>query len=237
MKIVDCIGEVALGVPVPYIHLIPDEPSDCFLVFLHGAGETGTVDGAQIRDLEIHGPVMHAKRGFNYKFNIIAPQVQNDHKNLMKVFPAYIKLKYNARVIIVTGLSLGGYGTYDAALNDKLGLIYAYAPVCGAGRPTLIEGYPSNMRMWHFHGDADTTVKWSTARAFINLYNSLNPESQIKTTIYPGINHNSWSKAYSVTPGQDELLQQFNKWFDEAPKQTNLDDMKNKVIDFVKNLN
>jgi predicted peptidase len=240
MKVSDHINESALGYPVTYRHYIPKVHSDFYLIFLHGSGEKGPIDGTLLDKVEVHGPPMHAKNGYEYPFHIIAPQSVGDHRNLMKSLPAYIKLKFNAKVIIVTGLSMGGYGTYDAAMYDKLCLVYAFAPVCGAGRSTLMSEYPSSMRMWHFHGDADPTVKWSTARAFINGYNDTHGGLDIETTIYPGVGHNSWSKAYSISPGQDQLTQRFIEWFNEAPVPDNsvkLDSLKAVIIDYIQKLN
>jgi predicted peptidase len=218
MIVSDSVKRSSLGIEVTYRLYKADPPSDNYVIFLHGAGEKGPVDGTELYEVERHGYPKHAKNGFKFPFNIIAPQSAVDHRNLMKTFPAYVKLKYKAKVIIVTGLSLGGYGSYDAELYDKLCIVDAIAPVCGAGRPTLMSEYPSTMVAWHFHGDADQTVRWSTARAFITGYNSTHGGMPIKTTIYPGVGHNSWDRAYSVTPGQDELLQWMIEICNNAPQ-------------------
>jgi predicted peptidase len=129
------------------------------------------------------------------------------------VLPKYIKEKYDAKVIIVTGLSMGGYGTYFMQyLNPDI--VYAIAPICGSHSKFAASTWPE-IRAWHFHGDRDSTVPLSSATKFIDAYNASHT-SKIRLTIYAGIAHNSWDKAYSITEGQDELLQQIYKWFNEA---------------------
>lgn len=217
MTIQDHINVNVLGQPSTFKICLADVPTNDWVIFRHGKGECGPLDGSKLPLLEKHGPLEKVKNGFSYPFNIIAPQVAINHNSSSKVIAAWLKLKYNAQTIIATGLSLGGYGVYDDKLYDKLNLIYAIAPVCGAGRITQVNDYPQ-MKAWHFHGDADTTVKLGTAKGFIDKYNLLHPESPIKLTIYPGVGHNAWDKAYDVTPGKDELLEWFIQMFAEAPK-------------------
>lgn len=217
MRVTDHIKENALGIDVTYRLYESEVKSDYYLIFLHGKGEIGPLDGSSLNKVEIHGYPKHAKNGYEFPFNIIAPQVTSSHKYIVKALPAYIMLKYKAKAIIVTGLSLGGFGTYDAKLMDQFELIHAIAPVCGAGNRKITESYPP-MNAWHFHGKEDDTVSWNTARAFIEGYNLLHAQKPIKVTLYPDVKHNAWDKAYSVSPGQDELLKWIIQQFNEAPK-------------------
>lgn len=237
MAVVPHTNEMAYNVPVCYNHYIPEVPSDYFLIFLHGSGEKGPLDGTKLSLVEKHGYPMHAKNGFKFTFNIIALQSAYDHRKAMAVFPQYIKEKFKAKVIIVTGLSMGGYGAYDALLEDRLCLIYAIAPVCGAGRLTLVKDY-RNAIVWHFHNDKDPTVAWNSAKAFIEAYNISHGGLPIKVDLYQSSSHDAWSKAYSVTPGQDQLLQQINTWFAEAYKPDfDKEVWRQKILEYVKNVN
>jgi poly(3-hydroxybutyrate) depolymerase len=95
--------------------------------------------------------------------------------------------------LYVTGLSMGGYGTWDViARHPKL--FAAAAPVCGGGdeaTATIIKDIP----IWCFHGGADNVVKPERSRNMIAAIKAAggNP----KYTEYPGVGHDSWNKAYS----------------------------------------
>lgn len=215
MKITNHVGEFAGGKQILYRYYETPTPSPYCLIFLHGIGEKGPLDGTLLPRIAKYGYAKYAQAGKVFDFNIVAVQTNDgSFEETMKVLPGYIKEKYDAKVIIVTGLSFGGYGAYLAKYHDKDNLIYAIAPICGAGSKYSILQWPE-MRCWHFHGDKDSTVRLSTARNFINSYNASHT-SQIRLTVYPGVAHNAWDKAYNITPGQDELLQQINAWFKEA---------------------
>jgi len=215
MKYTDHIGEFAEGKQILYRRYEPPTPSPYTLIFLHGAGEKGPLDGTLLPRVAKYSFTKHAHAGKIFDFNIVAVQTaESDFHDTMRVLPRYIKQKFDAKVIIVTGLSMGGYGTYFAKYLDKDNIIYAIAPICGAHSKYPASQWPE-MKCWHFHGDRDTTVPLSRATSFINAYNAVHT-SQIRLTVYAGIAHNSWDKAYSITEGQDELLQQINDWFHEA---------------------
>lgn len=214
--------EKAFGNPVIYIEIPAEVESRDYVIFLHGAGEIGPLDASKLDLVLKHGWPKEAKNGKKFTFNLIIPQSQSvaaGHRNLVKYFPAYIKMKYNARSIFVTGLSMGGYGAYDAILTDNLGIIDGIASVCGAGRSTMMNDY-REMTAWHFHGDKDSTVSYRTAKAFVDSYNTSHT-SKIKWTLYPGVGHNSWDKAYSIVPGEDELLQWVIQIFKEKAANDN----------------
>lgn len=224
MKVMDYDSVIAYNTPVTFRHYIPETPSDYYLIFLHGSGEKGPINGTKLNLVEKHGYPMHAKNGYKFPFNIIALQSAYDHRKAMAVLPQYIKTRFKAKVIIVTGLSMGGYGTYDAWLQDELCLIYAFAPVCGAGRLSFVKDY-RNAIVWHFHNDGDPVVKWNSAKGFIDAFNNSHGGLPIKISLFKSSSHDAWSKAYSVTPGQDDLLQQIIKWFAEAYKEEKVIDL------------
>jgi predicted peptidase len=95
--------------------------------------------------------------------------------------------------IYVTGLSMGGFGTWDAVQRQP-DLFAAAVPVCGGGDVSKAERIV-HIPIWAFHGAEDRLVipKWS--RDMIKAIQEAggNP----KYTEYPGIGHQSWIKAYS----------------------------------------
>lgn len=95
--------------------------------------------------------------------------------------------------VYLTGLSMGGFGTWSLAA-DQPQRFAAIAPICGGGDPGDADRLKA-IPMWIFHGDADASVP---------VNRSLEMESAItkaggkpKMTIYPGVNHNSWSRTYA----------------------------------------
>jgi predicted peptidase len=233
MTITPIIEEPCFRTKITYYHIKPKVPSPIYVIFLHGQGELGPLDGSNLAEVLKLGWPMHAKNGFEFPWNMIVPQSQYDHRNLIKLLVPYVKLKYKASGLFVTGLSLGGYGTYDAVLYDTLGLINAIGPVCGSGRLASVASY-GRMKAFHIHGENDSTVKWNTARAFIEKYNET-AVWPIKYHVYPGVGHNVWNQAYSVKPGEDELYQWFLERIEELPAEPlNTQAMKDKIIEFVK---
>lgn len=231
MTITTHIGEDFCGYNVNYILYKAVPASDYYLIFLHGKGEIGPADGSLLPKVEKLGYPMHAKNGFPFNFNIIAPQAVTNHNQHRRFLPQYVKEKYKAKVIIITGLSMGGFGAIETMYYDRLKLVYACAVVCGSGSLPLAVSYPE-MKCWQFHGDSDTTVNYRTSKAFIDKYN-LTHTAKIRWTLYPGVGHNAWDKAYSIKAGEDELLQQIMVWFNEAPKEPNCDEIKRAVQIFL----
>ena len=93
----------------------------------------------------------------------------------------------------ITGVSMGGYGTWDAIVRNPERFAAAI-PICGAGDPTkaaLIELLP----LWTFHGDADTTVPVKGSRDMVAALKAVG--SSIKYTEYPGVGHDAWDMTYA----------------------------------------
>ena len=96
--------------------------------------------------------------------------------------------------VYLTGLSMGGYGTWSlAAAHPKKWA--AIAPVCGGGN-TATASSIKDIPCWNFHGDADTAVKVEKSREMINALKAVG--SHPRYTEYPGVGHNSWDNAYGT---------------------------------------
>jgi len=96
--------------------------------------------------------------------------------------------------LYITGLSMGGYGTWDAIARHP-DLFAAAVPVCGGGDDStapLIKDLP----IWCFHGGADTVVPTHRSRTMIEAIKKAGGSP--KYTEFPGVGHNSWDKAYSM---------------------------------------
>ncbi len=95
--------------------------------------------------------------------------------------------------LYVTGLSMGGYGTWDLITRypDRFA---AAAPICGGGDKTKA-GAAKPVPVWAFHGDADTAVKPIRT---IDMVEGLKAAGgSVSMTMYAGVGHNSWSAAYA----------------------------------------
>ena len=80
-------------------------------------------------------------------------------------------LRHNGTVdknrIYIGGLSLGGFGTFDA-LQRRPDLFAAAFPICGGGDPKLVKKYRKKLPIWVFHGAVDKTVPVSNSRIMVD---------------------------------------------------------------------
>lgn len=188
------------------------------LLFLHGAGERGTNNTAQVA--VGLGPAVK-KRAKDFPFLVIFPQCGNqkvppvmgwspegeDGKRALAILDA-VENEYSTDKdrTYLTGLSMGGFGTWAFAekFPDRWAAI---APVCGGASPD-IAAKVKHIPVWAFHGDQDRAVAVVFSR---NLVEALkNVGARPRYTEYPGVGHNSWDNAYNT----DELY----TWFLENPR-------------------
>ncbi len=186
------------------------------VLLLHGSGERGNDNKAQLR----HGAAVYAtdeamekypcfvmvpqcpvKKGWaNMKFdketekfqlrNGVRPEMQLVIEALEQLRKTY---NIDESRLYITGLSMGGFGTFDICMR-KPDLFAAAAPVCGGGdtsKAALIKDIP----MWIFHGADDNTVSVNLSRNMVAALKDAggNP----KYTEYADVGHNSWNNAYS----------------------------------------
>ena len=94
--------------------------------------------------------------------------------------------------IYVTGLSMGGFGAWDA-LQRHPQRFAAAAPVCGGG-DTALASKIARVPVWVFHGDRDNVVKTSRSRDMIAALKKAGGSP--KYTEYPKTGHNAWTATY-----------------------------------------
>ncbi|MFA5262628.1 MAG: PHB depolymerase family esterase [Opitutaceae bacterium] len=163
------------------------------MVFLHGSGETGT----NLDLVAIHGPPMLIEQGRDYPCIVVSPQ-STSYGWSSAALDSFIKdLAQKYRVdpnrIYVTGLSMGGYGTWNLATYDP-SLCAAIAPICGGGNPSLAY-LLKDMPVWAFHGALDPTVSVSQSQAMIDAIRQAGGDPLF--TIYPDGGHNVWTVTYA----------------------------------------
>lgn len=179
------------------------------VIFLHGIGERGANSTtystllASIASVDNLGPPKYARNGTEFPFILISPQLKNNYGNwpnsyIQEVID-YVKtyLRVDEKKIHITGLSLGGGGVWTMA-QDFPKSVASIAPVCGAYNSTSKGSTIGNedLPVWAFHGDADVTVSLSKSVNMVNAINTVSPSPRALMTIYPGIKHNAWDRAY-----------------------------------------
>jgi len=165
------------------------------VIFLHGSGERGT-------DLELlkkHGPPKLIAAG--QKFPAIMVSLQCEPKEIWN--PHAVKavtdhlvktLRVDADRVYLTGLSLGGFGTWETAFEYP-DTYAAIAPICGGAGVRWV--YPERLKhlpAWIFHGDKDGAVPVEFSH---KIHDALKKAgAPVKLTIYPGVGHDSWTQTY-----------------------------------------
>jgi len=163
------------------------------IVFLHGAGERGS----NIEVVKKHGPPKIVKTKEDFGFIVLSPQCPTGQRwNAPDVMALVQHIKETHKVdkerIYLTGLSMGGYGTWDTAANYPYEFA-AIAPVCGGGNPRNTRRM-GHLPTWVFHGAKDTVVPMSQSEEMIAGMEKAGGSP--KFTIYPDAGHDSWTKTY-----------------------------------------
>ncbi len=175
------------------------------IIQLHGAGEVGN-GGDDLCKVEVHGLANYFKTK-DIDCITVMPQCPSDsfwiaeiptvHELIMQVIASY---PVDEKRIYLTGLSMGGYGTWNIACRYP-SLFAAIAPICGGGMvwkaPRVLD-----MPIWAWHGTEDATVYPSETINMINAIRKVRPnDPEIKMTLVDGVGHDVWNKAY-----RDELV-------------------------------
>jgi pimeloyl-ACP methyl ester carboxylesterase len=174
------------------------------LVFLHGAGERGT----DIEKIKVHGPPMLIEQGKDFPFIVVSPQAKKYGWEPMLLREMIRNLMETEAVdpdrVYLTGLSMGGYGTWRLAAENP-GLFAAIVPICGGGNPEDVWKL-RHMPTWVFHGAKDGIVPLSASESMVKPLQKIN--DQVKFTVYPETYHDSWIQAYNDPNLYEWLLQQ-----------------------------
>ena len=178
------------------------------LIFLHGSGERGD----SLEAVKKHGPPSFVENRPDFPFITVSPQcpegtwwVTEDLQVMLEQL--LTKYRIDPHRIYLTGLSMGGFGTWAWA-SKKPDQFAAIAPVCGGG-DIQFAGNLKNTPVWAFHGEADPVVPVKRTIEMVEAVNSAGGSA--KMTIYPGVGHNSWENAYNDPELYKWLLQHTKK--------------------------
>ncbi len=190
-----------LSLPADYHNTKTNWP---LVLFLHGSGESGK----NIHRVKTHGLAKLADVNGPFPFILVSPQSSRrgwDPEKLNALLDEVVeKYRVDKDRVYVTGLSMGGYGTWDlaAAHPEKFAAI---APICGGGNPEdalVLTKLPT----WVFHGAKDKTVPLKRSEEMVAALKAAggNP----KFTVYPDAGHDSWTETYNNPEFYQWLLSQ-----------------------------
>lgn len=187
---------------IDYLLSLPDgydqkEQQWPMILFLHGAGERGD----DLTKVKVHGPPKLVEQGKSLPFIVVSPQCPTgswwsspDQVGALIALLDEIESKYDVDTsrVYLTGLSMGGYGTWTLAATCPERFA-AIAPICGGGDKRVARRL-KNMPIWVFHGAKDSTVPIARSEEMVEAIKAAGGD--VEFTIYPEANHDSWTATY-----------------------------------------
>lgn len=198
-------------VEVPYLLFLPsnyDAKSKLpLMIFLHGSGERGP---GNLDLVKVHGPPKLVAAQADFPFITISPQCPKGERwdpAQVVALVEQVAERYGAdrNRFYITGLSMGGYGTWaTTAAYPKL--FAAAVPICGGGTPEMADALV-DLPIWVFHGAKDSAVSLEKSEKMVEAIKSAGGK-QIELTIYPEAGHDSWTQTYNNPELYTWLLKQ-----------------------------
>jgi predicted peptidase len=192
------------------------------IIFLHGSGERGT----NVWDVAKHGPPKLVKAGTNFPFIVLSPQCPPGDQwqpDAIAAFVNLMKRRYpvDPDRVYLTGLSMGGTGTWNTLLKHPE-LFAAAVPICGRadtnGLPYLSAEKLAALKhvpIRIFHGAKDPEVPVKYSKQMTDALEKLG--ANVKLTIYPEALHDSWSQTYTNQELYSWLLSHDRKAIAQKP--------------------
>jgi predicted peptidase len=184
------------------LHTPPGSGRHPLIVFLHGYGESGS----DLEKVKVHGIARVVAEQPDFPFVTISPQCPNgvtwvliDDAVQALIEEALTWPSVDPSRVYLTGLSMGGYGTWHIAAN-RPDLFAALAPICGGG--SFVNYLPQrlvrvkNVPLWAFHGADDVVVPLAEQKILVGALKGYT-ETEVKFTVYPGVGHDSWTQTYA----------------------------------------
>jgi predicted peptidase len=212
----------AAGKTLPYRLLTPrgyatSTAAHPLLIFLHGAGERGNDNAAQLS----HGKEFMRRAAQDHGCFVLAPQCPPDllwaghhwedkehgltdkpSEPMRLLLETVAQLSKTYRIdpdrLYIMGLSMGGFGVWDA-IQRHPDLFAAAVPICSGGDETKTARL-AKLPIWAFHGERDSVVPVRRSRDMIAAIQS--HDGKPRYTEYPGVDHGSWVPAFN----EPELL-------------------------------
>lgn len=198
-----------LSVKMAYLCYLPEDyvrkDSVPLLLFLHGSGERGT----DLTPVKKHGPPKLIEQGKQFPMIVVSPQCPEGQWWQPVELVALLdeieeKYKVDKDRIYVTGLSMGGFGTWALAAYAPHRLA-AIAPICGGAEVYLAKRF-SHLPVWAFHGEKDRLVPSRRSEQMVEALRDAG--GNVKFTVYPEAGHDSWTETYNNPRLYEWLLEQ-----------------------------
>ena len=145
------------------------------IIYLHG----GSQRGKDLKKLKAYGLPYLIDKGYNYNFIIASPQCpDNTYWSRINWFDSLyndLSLKYriDKNRIYVTGISMGGFGTWQVAM-DYPDMFAAIVPLCGGCNDSIDICRINKVPVWTFHGSADTMININETERLVSRLNKCN---------------------------------------------------------------
>ena len=192
------------------------------VLFLHGSGERGNDNEAQLAHAskQFLGPEFRKKHPcivlfpqcpadqywgsvtidrttspFELRFDYAHPATQPLAAAIALVQDFITAKKADPKRIYITGLSMGGMGTFEAVHRHPK-MFAAAMPICGGGDTEHYTKKAKRVPFWIFHGDADIAVSVEMSRNMVACLKKRHTNF-VRYTEYAGVNHNSWDNAFA----------------------------------------
>ncbi len=217
------------GIKVLYRFAQPEqiEPEKTYplILFLHGAAERGSDNNAQIK----HGvmPILENAAKLDQPVFLIAPQCPKDEwwspygegllrlaeadgENLLMdavlelVEKTGEKSPIDRSRIYLTGISMGGFGSWDV-LTRASERFAAAIPICGGGDPEKAGKFKS-IPIRIYHGADDDTVPPEASQMMADALEKAGGKPEL--ILYPGVAHDAWTQTYADLEVIEWLLSQ-----------------------------
>ena len=191
-------------------------------IFLHGAGERGDDNEAQL----VHGSNLFIQKNADFPAILIFPQcpqedywaqriysrdeVNNENVFIFpksKIEPTWAMSAVIALLesqlqndyidknrIYLSGLSMGGMGTFEL-LSRKPDVFAAATPICGGGNIDDVSIWGKQVPVWIFHGDQDGVVPARYSQTIVEAL--IKEDIEPRFSLYKGVGHNSWDNAFA----------------------------------------
>jgi predicted peptidase len=204
-----CQAKLTFKAELNYLLYLPKDydqkDSWPLLLFLHGSGERGD----DLNQVKKHGPPKLIEEGKDFPFIVVSPQCPANRRWEPIELAALLdevtaKCKVDQDRVYLTGLSMGGFGTWSLYAHQPKRFA-ALVPICGGGEPIIAKLFRP-VPTWVFHGAKDTSVPLERSEQMVEAMKQAGGD--IKLTVYPEAGHDSWTESYANPELYQWLLKQ-----------------------------
>lgn len=188
---------------IPYLCYLPEDyaKSDTkvpLVLFLHGRGESN----GPLSRVASWGPAKYLAAGEQMPYVVLSPQCpkeswwsNDDQQQLLLALLDHAAATWRIDLdrVYVTGLSMGGYGTWRLCADHPTRFAAAL-PICGAGDPAWGDKL-KDLPIWTWHGTDDQAVPYAKSVEMVEAIRKAGGEN-VRFTTLEHIGHNSWEAAY-----------------------------------------